>query len=375
MGLFSRLRRSGDALAIAQRLEASYDGIVGWESPRDQFKSLVLAELYDLEYQPVTRQTAMAISAVAKCRHLMAGHLGKMPLVAYRGNKPMDKQPLIVTQPEVGRPRFITMTWTADALMFFGRAWFTVTQRYQEDGRPARLRFVPEWEAEVIDGQLVKAYGVKVDPKDVIRVDGPHEGLLTFAGPRIREALAIDRAAARAADNPVPSIDLHQTGGADMSDAEIDALIERWGTKRRGVNGAIGYTNASIEARALGQPVEQLLIDGRNVAALNICRSLGFPAWAADVTVAGSSLTYSNVQSRTRELIENTYASYMAAIEARFSMDDILPAGVWAGFDTSGLLRGDFTERMNGYKAAIDAGIYTAEQCRALEAGRPLEEA
>lgn len=363
------------ARAEAAQQDILAGNIVSWDQgPRDAFETLTLANLFGLDYVNVDRATAMSIGAVAKVRKTACGFIGRMPLVAYRGNTVLARQPKIVTQPEAGRPRFVTMAWVTEALMFYGRAWFTVQERYKEDGRPAVLRWVPEWSAELdTAGNLVKAFGVAVDRADVIRVDGIDEGLLNYGQDTLREARAVDLAAGRAADNPVPSIDLHQTGGDPLTNDQIDALIDRWATNRRAKNGGVSFTNQSVEAKTMGQPVEQLLIDGRNVAALNIARATGMPAWVVDASVNGSAITYSNSPSRTRELIDYGLAPYMAAIEARFSMDDILPAGTWCRFDYSDLLRGDFAARMDAYKVAKDAGIYTVEELRAMELGRPLE--
>ena len=54
-------------------------------------------------------------------------------------------------------------------------------------------------------------------------------------------------------------------------------------------------------------------------------------------------------------------------------MDDILPAGQWCKFDTNQLTRGTMVERAAGYKAMIEAGVLSAEQCKDIEAGIPLE--
>ena len=64
----------------------------------------------------------------------------------------------------------------------------------------------------------------------------------------------------------------------------------------------------------------------------------------------------------------------MDAIAGRLSLDDVLPRGQWCKFDTSQILQGSFSDRMTAYKTAIDAGIYTPEDVRQLEAGNTLEE-
>ena len=58
----------------------------------------------------------------------------------------------------------------------------------------------------------------------------------------------------------------------------------------------------------------------------------------------------------------------------RLSMDDILPRGVWCRFDTNQLLRDDFAARMAAYKVAAESGVYTLDELRAMERGRPMED-
>lgn len=332
------------------------------------------ADLPAFSTLPMSRAQAMTLAPVAKIRHTLSGSIGRFPLVAMTGSEPTARQPWITKQPEIGRPRVTTITWTVDALLFWGRAWFLAAER-DTDGRPRRLQWVPEWNADTdADGRLVSAFGKSVNQADVYRIDGPHEGLLNFGNQTLREAMETDRAARNASANPVPSIELHQTGGEPMTKTQIDELTARWNAARSRPGGGVAYTNQSIETKTHGQAAEQLLIDARNTAALNIARAAGMPAWSVDANVPGSSLNYSNAPSRSRELIDYGLTPYMNAIESRLSMDDILPAGQWCRFDTTDLLRGDFAARMAAYKDAIEAGIFTAEQCAAMEKGTALEE-
>ena len=85
----------------------------------------------------------------------------------------------------------------------------------------------------------------------------------------------------------------------------------------------------------------------------------------------GSSLTYTNVPSRSRELLDYTLRGYLDAIAGRLSLDDVTPHGQALRFDVSRLLRGDFAERMNAGRVAIEAGIYTAEQIRVMDQDTP----
>lgn len=325
---------------------------------------------------PVTRQQAIQIPAIQRGRDLIATTVARFPLWAMTADGRLDQQPRVVVQPEVGRARFVTMLWTVDTLMFYGFSVWQVTSRYAEDSRPRTCRWVPPGriDTDPDSGDVTGVFGRALsDPRDVIRFDGPHEGILTRGAESIRTARTLFRDYDKAARTPTPDVELHQTGGDPMKDAEIDALIARWAAARAGANGRVAFTNQSIQAVMHGQQPEDLLIAARNAANLDLARVMNLPAWAVDGEVGGSSLNYSNVPSRSRELIDYTLAGYMEAIASRLSLDDVLAAGTWAAFSTDVLTDGDFGERMTAYKAAKDAEVYSSQELRQREAGIPLE--
>lgn len=343
-------------------------------APSDALERQTLADLFGLAGRPVTRDQAMKLGPIKKGRKLITGQIAAFPLVAYRGANQISPQPAVIGQLERGRPRAVTMAWIVDALIFHGRAFLEIVAR-DWTGRPTEFAFVPEWQARTDGAGTLLAVGDrKIGARDWIRIDADDEGLLENGRDDINEMISIKFAARRASQNPVPSIELHQTGGTDLTDPQIDKLIERWAAARQGENGGVAFTNASIETKTHGQAVEQLLISARNQASIDLANHMNLPAWAVDASVSGGSLTYSNVPSRSRELVDYTLTPYMNAIAGRLSMDDVLPAGQWCAFDTTRVLQGDFATRMGGYKSAIDAGIYTADECRQLERGMPLEE-
>lgn len=336
-----------------------------------------LAHLYEgsafVADAPVDRSSAMSLSAVSKARHILTGTISRFPLVIMQGNE-QHKQPAAwAEQPEDGRTRSQTILWTVDALIFYGRAWWVITDRYA-DGLPRRFALIPEGKAQADEnGFLQTAYGVPVAPQDYIRFDAPHEGVLNFGARTLRKALATERAAENAAANPVPSVELHQVDGDDMSREEIQELLNQWRRARSANGGGVSYSNKTLEVRTHGQPAEQLLIDAQNQAAINVARMMGLPAWAVDAVVAGSSLNYSNSPSRARELIDFGLMPYMTAITDRLSMDDVLPRGTWVRFEEADLVAPPLRERLEAYRIAIDAGIYTAQEVRSLLHGIPLE--
>lgn len=349
------------------------------ESPWANADALTIATwaglLDAVDALPVTRQQAIQLPAIARGRDLICVSTGRLPLYAMTADGRVEPQPRFIRQPEVGRPRFTTLLWTVDTLVFYGFAVWQVTARYAEDNRPMTARWVPPGyvDTDPTTGEVVRLFGRDVGPRDFIRFDGPHEGILTRANETVRATRRLFADYYRAAGQPNPDVELHQTGGDPLSDADIDALIARWATARQGNNGRVAWTNQSVEARLHGQQPENLLVAARQAANLDLARQLNLPAWAVDAEVNGSSLTYSNVPSRSRELIDYTLSGYMEAIASRLSMDDVLAAGTWAAFSTDPLTDGDFKDRMEAAKVAVDAKVYTAPEMRSREDGIPLE--
>lgn len=326
----------------------------------DHLTTITLADVFgwlDSELLPIGRPEAMSVPAVAAARHRITGTLSRLPIRAYLGDSDAlwSGSPDLLTQPDPAEPHSQTMLKTLDDLLFDGSAYWGVTHLSATTNRPDQVTYVPraciqvDQEGRVMidsafttwlsttQGRAILGNDLQTPMPWVIYFAGPHAGLLNFGARTIRSSVRMDRAAARAADNPVPSIELHQTNDADMTDTEVTDLLRRWMAARRGENGGVGYTSSGVEARALGQQPEQLLINGRNAQAVEVARLAGIPAASIDAAIPGTSLTYANLLDRLRDLVDFGLQPYGVAITGRLSMDDCLPHGVAARYDYSSL--------------------------------------
>lgn len=379
MGWFENMFGAATDIQPRQELSASYIESYDIQSPfatDDNLAQLTMNHLlFDGDVStavPINRKTAMSIPAIAKGRNLIATSIARMPLVAEKANRPLATQPTFLTQLQNGVPNFTTVSWIVDGLIFFGRAFLTIEER-NAIGQPKSFRFVPEWEAEVDNGVLKKAYGKVVPSNGYVRIDAHHEGLLNYGAEIIRDVKELSRTAAEVGASPVPSVILKQREGTSPLTADEKAsLLATWSTNRRKRFGSTAFLNSAIEAEVVGAPAENLLIEGRNYAVLEIGRAMGIPAYFLDGAVQGASLTYSNTSGKNRQLIDEALAPYMISIEQTLSM--YLPAGTNVEFDTTALLRGDTKERMEVYSTAITAGVYTVNEAREMENLEPLDE-
>jgi len=347
----------------------------------NQLQAMLKACLFGLDDDAdpqVTRSLAMSIPTIAKCRHTLFALASRLPIEVFDSElQRVEPQPAIARFPERGRPRSQTIGWMCDQMLFYGRAWLVATEWASEtDGaRARRFELIPETLGTFDDQGNLTGHndGRHFQPREIFRFDAPHEGLLNFGKTEILNAWRLGRAYSKATENPVPSIDLHQTGGKELSQNEISQLVATWARARRNRRtGGVGFTNAGIEARTLGQHPEQLLVEGRKAAALDLCDLIGAPDWVANISISGSSLTYSNVGTRSREALDYFVMPYLDAIAGRISQNDLTRRGQWARFNTVEILRGDFKERMDAYKKALETGIYTLEELRQMERGELL---
>jgi hypothetical protein len=322
---------------------------------------------------PVTRAEAMSVPAMARARHLVVSP-ARLPITITPGTYPAAA---LIDQPDPKRTRIAVLTDTLDDLLFEGMALWRVTDRYappaaDTPGRPRHAERIalhrvtrdPHDEHYLIDDK-------PVDDVDLIWFEGPHEGVLRFGGRALRSAVRLDRAYAAMARTPAVAVELHQTSDDILDETEVDELVAdaEEAVNTRGVL----FTNNALELRTHEAKAENLLISGRNAAAVDIARMVGLPAPIIDAITPGSSGTYSNLQAKLREARDIGLDAYAAAVTSRLSLDDLLPRGVWCAFDWEPWIRPDFLERMNGYSAAQAAGVYDVDECRALERGRPLE--
>lgn len=292
--------------------------------------STVLVDILGGENLPITREQAMQVPAVAKARHTICPTLGRIPLIVQGTDN--DETLTFVRQPDRSMSRFLLLTWTFDDQLFHGVSWWQVLDRYASRRVRNVRRILPGGVARGEHGSWA-VYGEPVDPANLVRLDGPHEGILNFASTTIRQASDLESSAAKTAKNPIPAIDLHQTSGPTLSKTERTELVSEWAAARAGANGAVAYTSPNVEARALGQAAEQLLISGRNAAAVDVARHAGLPADAVDATPEKTSLTYNTAETKMRALIDFGLAAYGEALVSRLSLSDITPAGSTVAFD------------------------------------------
>lgn len=298
-------------------------------------ESVVWADVIGTEHLPITRAEAMKVPAVARSRSLIVTTVATCDLT-FRAAEGETTPPLWAYRTDGPQSPYHRMLATADDLLFYGWSAWAIDRDTR--GNVIKAAHIPRssWSVREDGRIIVGDHPIRSD--SIALFEGFHEGVLTFGQPAISHARSLTRAAAVAAENPAAYLELHQTSGVPLTDDQIDALIARWAAARKGKNGGVAYTNASVELKEHGAFSEHLLIEGRNAAAADVARVMGVPATTIDATLAGSSLSYTNTASRMAELVTFGVAPLMASIVARLGMDDLSPRGTAVDFDTAALM-------------------------------------
>lgn len=279
----------------------------------------------------VARSEAMRVPAVVKARALICGTLSAQPLAVFRGEARVVPGPLWMTRTDdPANAPSERMLWTLDDLFFEGVSLWGVER--DSRGQIGRAWRTPLGEWEIDDDLRILVNGSPAATKGVVLFQGPQEGLLTIAGDAVRAELAMARAWRQRVTSPVPLVELH---GTDPTDAptteEAQALVDRWETQRR--KGGTAYTPPSLELRVHGDKNTQLFVEGRNASRLDWANYAALPAALLEGSQASATLTYVTTEGKRSEFVDYSLRYWALSVEARLSMDDVVPRGSRVAFD------------------------------------------
>jgi len=335
---------------------------------------------------PVPRALALSVPGILRGVTLKATTIAGLPLE--RVDAAGQRVELgWLEQPEAGRPRFNTISDTITDLELDGRAYWRVLSR-DSTGAPRfggceYLALDRVGDGRLPDGTLTITVDHKpVDPSAVIGFTGWHDGIRRHGARIIRTALALEAAARRYADTPMPSVTLVNESGYELTDVEIDTLISDYKGARN--QEGVGYTNSGIKPTAIGFDAAQLqLVEARQFTNTQLANLLGLPAQyiAGAAASSGGTVTYSNITQDSRALIDYGMKAPIGALESRLSMSDVsgsawtnqvTPRGTRIRVSIDGLLRGNPLERAQLYQILVPLGILTVNEARAMEDLTPV---
>lgn len=322
----------------------------------------------------VTRAEAMGVPAVRRGRAIIAGTIGTFEWQLLRGDEALDSPLLAQPDPDT-TPQWV-YTWTVDDLLFYGVAWWHVTGR-DARGYPIAVQRVTRDRIRIDwDRGRYRAYldGSEISDRDLIRFDGPDEGVLNLPGSCLRTAIMLEQATRRFARLDVPLGYLTPadgaknlstapgTAGLDDDRSEVDLLLDTWEEARATrttayLNAATRYETVQLDARQIQ------LAEAKSEQAAEISRMLNLPPRYLNAPQA-SGMTYATTEGDRRELYDLTLRQYVTAVGQRLSMGDVTPRGQRVAPDVLSWLHGDLKAVLEAGAIGIAAGVLDADEVR-----------
>ena len=326
-------------------------------------------------YGPMDRALATQVPAVNRCANLIKGVIGYLPLELYKKSTGEELgKPVWCDQPDIRQPRSVTISWTVDSLIFYGVAYWRITEVYADDLRPSRFEWVANTRVvaqlnaigtEVlyytVDGQKVPMIGIG----SLVTFQGLTQGVLQTAGRTIQSALDIEKAAAVAAQTPMATGYLKNTG-ADLPEDHVQGLLATWKASRSARSTA--YLTSTLSYEAVGySPKDMMYNEASQYLATQIARAMNVPAYyiSADMN---NSMTYQNIIDGRKEFVAYSLQPYICAIEDRLSMNDITANGNIVRFNIDeSFLRADTMKRLEAIEKMLTLGLIDLDQAKEME--------
>lgn len=329
---------------------------------------------------------AMRLAEVYGCVRLLVHAAVPLPLKTYRADAERVSDgtlPRLLDRPWPGATTPDLIGSVLTSLLLCGDAFIGI---YVDGAGAARQLGVlpPDAVTVKLDGDrivytLMTRQGVAtLSERDVIHVRSPlaMPGELRGMSPvrwlasSMGEAQALARFGARTVEHAskpglVVTMDREVKADQEKREALRDEIASRYsGPENVGRPLILGGGVSDVKVLTASL-VDMEFIRHRELAAGAIARAFGVPASLLDLPANGS-LTYSNAESRSADLLRYALEAWLVAIERTITAHQ-LARGVSVRFDRRALLRPDTPQRAEVYERAVTAGWMTVDEVRAAE--------
>lgn len=337
----------------------------------------------------VTEQTALTYATVYACVRLLSRTIAALPWRVYQQNgrrrDPYPNDPadwLISTQPN---PEMNAFEWRelvlCDALL--GGHHFSEIER---DGA-GRLVWLWPIERERVRierdqvGSLV--YMVRngdrwapIAPQNIYHLQGPM-GLspILQAARSIGIGIATDKLAANYFRNNAHLGIVYETE-QNLQPEQVAKLRESIERRHAGPHNAArpAILSGGLKAKALTLPLEETqFLESRKFSVEEVCRWYGVPPHKV---AAMDRATWANAEEMNIEFVTDSVVPWITAMEHEANVKFFgrnLRGTRYTKVNVNALLRGNFKARMEGYAQAVQNGILSPNDCRALEELNPYQ--
>jgi HK97 family phage portal protein len=340
----------------------------------------------------VNERTAMQTTAVYACVRILAETIASLPLNVYRSTdngkeKAIDHQLyyLLHDEPNPEMTSFVFRETLMSHLLLWGNAYAQIIR----DGRGRILALYPLLPDRMTvdrttDGQLYFEYRkdtgyVILRPEDILHIPGlGFDGLVGYspiamAKNAIGMAIATEEYGGKFFANGASPGGVLEHPGVVKDPARIR---ESWNAVYQGSGNAhrIAVLEEGMKFQSIGIPPEQAqFLETRKFQTEEICRIFRVPP---HLVANLDKATFSNIEHQSISFVVHTIRPWLVRLEQGMNKALLSPSEkgqYFVGFVVDGLLRGDYTSRMQGYAIGIQNGFLSPNDVRTLENMNTIE--
>ncbi len=341
--------------------------------------------------EPVTAESALALSTAWACVNLLAGTIASLPLMVYRttpqGVRTVAKDhPLyrvLHDSPNADQTAGDFWEYSVAGLELWGNAY----ARIERSGDRVIALTPAKPDGVLVDrlssgvlryrwSEQGKAF--EVMQPDMLHIRGfggdPLGGMSTLAFGRHAFGLAsaIDRAAGKMFANgmrPSVAIAFDKFLTSEQRSIAETVLVEKYVGAMNTGKPFISEGGAKLEPVSIN-PEDAQMLESRSFSVEEVCRFFGVPPHMVGRTEKTTSWG-TGLEQQTLAFQKFTLRRRLKRIEQAIAKQLLSPqdraAGITVEFNLEGLLRGDSAARAAFYKTMLDAGVMTINEVRALE--------
>ena len=340
----------------------------------------------------VNERTAMQTTAVYACVRILAETIASLPLNIYRSTdngkeKATDHQLyyLLHEEPNPEMTSFVFRETLMSHLLLWGNAYAQIIR----DGRGRILALYPLLPDRMTvdrttEGQLYYEYRkdtgyVILRPEDILHIPGlGFDGLVGYspiamAKDAIGMAIATEEYGGKFFANGASPGGVLEHPGVVKDPARIR---ESWNAVYQGSGNAhrIAVLEEGMKFQSIGIPPEQAqFLETRKFQTEEICRIFRVPP---HLVANLDKATFSNIEHQSISFVVHTIRPWLVRLEQGMNKALLSPSEkgqYFVGFVVDGLLRGDYSSRMQGYAVGIQNGFLSPNDVRALENMNTIE--
>lgn len=324
-------------------------------------------------------QTVLSLPAFYRAVSIKADLISSLPFKAYDGDVELAEQPRLIMRPDPTEDRADTLSRIVTSLLLRGNA----VALLGGDEYPNQIKVVPVDQVTTIkypNGTFTYKIGQdEYDPSAIMHIrnsmllPGELWGLSVVQACR----RSLDRAVrvneysrTYFADNATPSGIIKP--GYNLADGEAAQIKADWMNAMRGKREPVVFSRTDADFVPFTiSPQDSQFIETELQTLTDIANCVGVPGYFIGAK-PGGSLTYENPE-QLGLLLAKYFLPELSRIERAFTA--LLPDGISARFTLDWLLRPDTQTRITTLSTAVESGIYTKDEARALENLPPLEDA